>query len=1132
MKDAAGTRNDLSGTVYGNVIQANSVSVSHEREARRGAVWMVPTPTQVLVARVDLTERLAELLSPGGADVGVVGNGGFGKTTLSAQVCHRVRHMFPGGVLWVTLGENVSEPVLADKINDLSELLIGQRPALTDPRMAGYRLGELLRDREPTLLVIDDLWAASRLAPFPTGPNVARLVTSRMRGTLPMTCEILKIGQMSLSESGSMLSNGLPGLTCIEGLTRLTGGWALLLSLVNGAIREYVEEGATPDEAADLIEQQLVQDGPDSLDLESADRRDQAVAATVEASLRRLASDDRNRFAELGVFPEDIAVPVEVVGSLWAANALSAARIRRLIRQLADLSLVSLSDGAIRIHDVLRTYLRRLLGPCGLIELNATLVNALRAADPAEWASASPYTRKYLAGHAASAGLLDPLLLDAGFLLAASQPDLLACLDAARGDDAQTAAAAYRRAAHHLRDRRMADRPAYLALAARRLGATELAYASDERGQLASWSSSWALWNSEPEHTTLARHRSAVLNVSVASLSNGRTWAVSNDIDGETRVVDVVSNESVELPGLLPNHGVLGTRCVQCVRLPHGGHLMFAHAWGEGLRIWDPVSGDAVAFEDQETVTKPAEIVWTEDQSRLVVLVADWEKTIRAWDGTTGRLVGEKVNFKVGGGTNFWTIAAGSLPNGHVAVAIANESQPVQLWDIETGQQLPHTLPGDPRRTMHLAWGKNALFTGGDSGLIRRWEPATGRAAGSDLAGHDTPLSALICAPTSDGEVVISGDDSGKVRVWDALTGDCREGPLTAHPDSVRSLAYAELPDGRAVVMTGGNENTARLWEMRAFGSESDRATGLPAPTSAVVAGNLVVSGHRDGTLRVWTPREQIAELEPGYKVLTCHDGFVIATPGRGLWVRTLTSEGKANPARRLPATGWVACATKVDDTTVAIIGGDENVVEAVRLPDGRRLWRKRTRERTKWEHRSAWRRPGVSAITTATLTDGRRVVVTGGTDGTIRIWDLANGRRVGTSMNCRDAHQLSPASVTALVGTRLLDGRAVAIAGSEDTTSATVAVWDLATCRMIAATATPTGWISHAVCTTTPDGSPVLVTGGKVLQVWRLDALDPATDWLPAFDIDLDAPVTALTTTASTLIAGTQHGMARLQLR
>jgi hypothetical protein len=73
----------------------------------------------------------------------------------------RCRKRVSWGNLWVTLGAELSDPVLAGKINDLCELLTGQHPTLTDPALAWHRLGELLDDREPTLLVVDDVWGGT-----------------------------------------------------------------------------------------------------------------------------------------------------------------------------------------------------------------------------------------------------------------------------------------------------------------------------------------------------------------------------------------------------------------------------------------------------------------------------------------------------------------------------------------------------------------------------------------------------------------------------------------------------------------------------------------------------------------------------------------------------------------------------------------------------------------------------------------------------------------------------------------------------------------------------------------------------------------------------------------------------------
>jgi len=56
------------------------------------------------------------------------GAGGYGKTTLARALCHneRVQEAFYDGILWVTLGEKPGD--LIDKVNDLIEILSGERP--------------------------------------------------------------------------------------------------------------------------------------------------------------------------------------------------------------------------------------------------------------------------------------------------------------------------------------------------------------------------------------------------------------------------------------------------------------------------------------------------------------------------------------------------------------------------------------------------------------------------------------------------------------------------------------------------------------------------------------------------------------------------------------------------------------------------------------------------------------------------------------------------------------------------------------------------------------------------------------------------------------------------------------------
>jgi len=175
-----------------------------------GVPWMAPPPTAA-VDRPDVLEPLlAAVLASGGAVTGeavtgVQGAGGFGKTTLARMICAApaVRDRFPGGVLWVTLGEQAAGAELAGLVNGLCEVLTGEPGTSADPIMAGTRLGALLSDRPATLLVVDDVWDRRQLDPFLLGgQGCRRLITTRNRGVLPDGATSILVEEMTPAEAG------------------------------------------------------------------------------------------------------------------------------------------------------------------------------------------------------------------------------------------------------------------------------------------------------------------------------------------------------------------------------------------------------------------------------------------------------------------------------------------------------------------------------------------------------------------------------------------------------------------------------------------------------------------------------------------------------------------------------------------------------------------------------------------------------------------------------------------------------------------------------------------------------------------------------------------------------------------
>jgi hypothetical protein len=381
--------------------------VSRDGHAPDNPSWWVSRPTELAGVVDALTDGRAMTV---GITTGLYGAGGFGKTTLALMVCadQQVRDLFGDGVYPVTLGRDLRGlAAVAAKINDVIKLVSGTDATFTDPRLAGQWLGRLLDSGPSRLLVLDDVWEPDQLAPFTDGgKRCVRLVTTRVPGLLTGRGPAVLVDQMTREQARVLLTAGLPSLdeAVIEGLLTVTGRWPLLLRLVNRILADYSDVSVdVAAQAAGLLEQ-LRKAGPQvvdgflgdagrRLDINQPEQRARAVRATIEASTGLLASDDADRFAELGVFVEDEVIPFALAARLWRVTAgLDELRAARVCKRLAHFALITIAEGTsggIIMHDVIRDFVRAELGEKRLAELNGSLLEAAAAVLPAAGTSDS-----------------------------------------------------------------------------------------------------------------------------------------------------------------------------------------------------------------------------------------------------------------------------------------------------------------------------------------------------------------------------------------------------------------------------------------------------------------------------------------------------------------------------------------------------------------------------------------------------------------------------------------------------------------------------------------------------------------------------------------------------------------------
>ncbi|MGW7518148.1 NB-ARC domain-containing protein [Streptomyces sp. NPDC054796] len=982
-QDGGAVRNEIAGTaVYGPTVMGRDIRdivvnvgswpsseggplpfPDRQLALSAGPLCMVPARTHRIVPRAELADEIvARLLAEDGdglvALTAVSGMGGIGKTTMAAECCRdpRTLRRFPDGVLWVTLGEQVEGAELAGKINNLASQLSGGHPPFTDPEQAGHHLGRLLADRR-LLLVVDDIWRASQLAPFLLGgPGCRRLVTTRVRAALPDATDPVLVNAMTPGQAWELLTDGLPAARAsdLAALFAGTGSWPVLLRLVNGALRRYVRGGLALPTAAARIARQLADRGPVAMDVTDADQRGAAVAATVEASLSLLDPARLQRYLELAVFPEDVAVPESTLAAYWAhTGGLGPAETERLCQDLADLSLVDLTvteaevagDGpptlALRLHDIMRAYLRH-RAASQLRDLHRALLDAHRVALPREQSDdvpvepssevfpwwrlppQEPYLWRQLSHHLQQAELtaeLNDVVCDPRWVLAVldqhGPAPLESDLSRATGPLAEALGRAVTQNAHLLA---RAD-------AAGGLGSTLLARLSGHPS-LDAWRTAaqrllptpllipaWPLPDSHHPAFLRAFHHDTDSFHAVAISPDG-TW-VACAVGERTELWTLSGTRIGELPGT----GELATD----VAITPDGTIVTASLDGT-VRLWNADGTPRVAPVGK--LRSPSRVAISPDGSWFAVAHHDPEPTIHLWDadGTPRAVItGTGTVYDLTVSPDGSWLAACVSPGG----VFGTVGHTVRFWDAD----------GTPRRTIHgvgssvytlalspcgtwLATGSRNIR--GTRTSIRLWDiDGTPR-------GEIDDTSEVFCLTVSpDGSWLAAGTGHGAVHLWN--TDGTARGVLSGHSEEIAGLAIG--PDGSWLVSTS-HDKTLRLWSVERAGRPPE---GFARRVREVAAGPdgswlAVVDGGRtvrllsaDGAELRDFAREGHADLLETVAIAPC--GTWLAVAGSGGFVERWNSDGSLRAVIKEEEANWInALAIAPCGTWFAAAGEDGTV--------------------------------------------------------------------------------------------------------------------------------------------------------------------------------------------------------------
>ena len=253
-----------------------------------------------------------------------------------------------------------------------------------------------------------------------------------------------------------------------------------------------------------------------------------------------------------------------------------------------------------------------------------------------------------------------------------------------------------------------------------------------------------------------------------------------------------------------------------------------------------------------------------------------------------------------------------------------------------TGHDRPGVRGGGQRRTADRA------VSGGDDGTVRVWDLATGQQR-RPLTGHDGPVPAVAVsrrrAPRRSPAATTARCGCG---TWPPASSSA---PLTGHDGAVRSVAVSRRRGQRG--HRGGDDGTVRVWDL----ATGDRCAAR-SPATRHGAAVAVSARRRPGRSSLRRRRRHGAGVGPGHRPAlgAAHRPRRLGVGGGGTARRGQSASPAATTVRCGCGTWPPASGSARSPATTA----------------GCARWRSAPRPA------------------------GR---VTGGGDGTVRVWDLATGR-------------------------------------------------------------------------------------------------------------------------------------------